>query len=194
MSESFCPIHGPYDASLSSCPYPHSQDTVDVTLHNTKNDLKIDFEDSTEMPSNDFEEITTELPDPNLMTNAILWMLEGPRYGQIYRIKHGMIIGRIQGEIVLDDPKVSSIHAKLNLENNNCIIWDFGSSNGTYVNNKKIRKATALEDNDLVKIGDKFFVVKLLVPLANRKPRSVDFEQKKRNTVKPNKNKKRVAK
>ena len=80
-----------------------------------------------------------------------------------------MIVGRKEGGLIIDDPKVSSMHAKFTMEGDNFVVWDFGSSNGTYVNGKKIREATVLEENDLVKIGDTVFVVKLLNPRAKRK-------------------------
>ena len=83
--------------------------------------------------------------------------------------------------MILDDPKVSSMHAKFNMEDDDFVVWDFGSSNGTYVNGKKIREATVLEENDLVKIGDTVFVVKLLEPRPKRRRSST----RKSTTKKP---------
>ena len=71
--------------------------------------------------------------------------------------------------LVLDDPKVSSMHAKFTLEWDDFVLWDLGSSNGTFLNGKKIREATVLEENDLVKIGDTVFVLKLLESKPRRK-------------------------
>ena len=93
---------------------------------------------------------------------GILWVKEGHRRGHIYKIKENSTVGRKDGDLILDDPKVSGMHAKFTYENDHFVIWDFGSANGTYVNAKRIRQATPLLENDLVKIGDTVFVVKLL--------------------------------
>jgi hypothetical protein len=93
---------------------------------------------------------------------GILWVMEGHRRGHIYKIKEGSTVGRKDGDLILDDPKVSSMHAKFTYESNHFVVWDFGSVNGTHVNGKRIRQATPLNENDLVKFGDTVFVVKLL--------------------------------
>jgi len=64
---------------------------------------------------------------------------------------------------------VTSRHAKFTMEEDDFLVWDLASANGTYVNDKKIREATRLEENDLIKIGDTIFVVKLLEPKPKRK-------------------------
>ena len=111
----------------------------------------------------------TELEAPPTVTLALLWVKEGHRRGRTYPIKHGTVVGRKEGDLILDDPKVSSMHAKFNMEGDDFVVWDFGSSNGTYVNGKQIREATVLEENDEVKIGETVFIVKLLEPKPKRK-------------------------
>lgn len=96
------------------------------------------------------------------VTLGILWVLEGPRRGQIIKIRVNSTIGRSEGQIVIDDPKVSNPHAKITFENGKFFIWDFGSRNGTYVNGNRIRIATLLHENDIIKIGDRLFVIKIL--------------------------------
>ena len=36
---------------------------------------------------------------------GLLWVIEGPRRGKYYPIKHGTIIGRKDCSLLLDDPK-----------------------------------------------------------------------------------------
>jgi hypothetical protein len=93
---------------------------------------------------------------------GLLWVLTGDRRGKIYLIKDGDIIGKKDGDIYLDDPKVSTIHCRLREEKNKLVLWDCGSKNGTFVNNKRIRCATTLEENDIVKIGDVQFIYKFM--------------------------------
>jgi lipopolysaccharide export LptBFGC system permease protein LptF len=101
---------------------------------------------------------------PRKSIEAILWAKEGNRRGSWYPIRRGTVIGREEGDLVLDDVKVSKPHAKISVEKGQYFIWDNASTNGTYVNGKRIRGATPLDENDRVKIGDSVFVVKLLEP------------------------------
>ncbi len=111
----------------------------------------------------------TQLERSPRTTLCMLWVTEGPRRGRFYPIHHGTTIGRKEGDLILDDPKVSGCHAKFTVERERFFLWDLASSNGTYVNGNKIRKATLLAENDIIKIGDMLFVVKLLEPGPKRK-------------------------
>lgn len=190
----YCPNHGPYDGP--ACPYdpPHGnvleRPQNPPPLDEEPTDIGqqrggyVDSEAPTEIPGGrrpDLEEEeptdygrsarmdVTELEAPPTVTLAMLWVKEGRRRGETYPIGNGTIVGRKEGDLILNDPKVSSMHAKFKLEGNDFVVWDFGSANGTYVNGRQIREATVLEENDLVKIGDTVFVVKLLDPRQKRK-------------------------
>lgn len=104
----------------------------------------------------------TEIEFVEAGSMAILWVKDGRRRGHISKVKEGSVIGRKDGDLILDDPKVSNPHAKFTLEDQGFVIWDFGSKNGTYVNGERIRAATPLKENDLIKIGDTTFVFKVL--------------------------------
>jgi hypothetical protein len=104
----------------------------------------------------------TELEFPPAGFLGILWVKTEARRGTIYKIENGSVIGRQTGAVVLDDPKVSNPHAKFTVENDEFIIWDFGSLNGTYVNGEKIRGAATLKENDEIKIGNFVFLLKVL--------------------------------
>jgi diguanylate cyclase (GGDEF)-like protein len=62
---------------------------------------------------------------------------------------------RTQNDIVIEDEAASRDHAVLEFdkESNRLIIWDSGSTNGTFVNGKKIFKAQTLEHTDQMRIG-----------------------------------------
>ena len=104
----------------------------------------------------------TELEFEDTGSKGILVFKEGPRRGQTRPIGDGTVVARRDGDLVLDDPKVSNPHAKFRIENEKFVLWDFGSKNGTYVNGEKIRAATELKENDEIKIGDSSFVLKVL--------------------------------
>lgn len=64
-------------------------------------------------------------------------------------------IGRGPGnDIVIQDPKVSKIHLQLVFNGNICSAVDLNSTNGTYVNGKKITGEVCLQPNDTIRIGD----------------------------------------
>ncbi len=104
----------------------------------------------------------TELAVPEVGPQAILWVKEGRRRGRIYQIKEETIIGRKNADLILDDPKVSTTHAKIVIEKDEYILIDFHSKNGTFVNGERIKAETSLKENDTVKIGDVVFVLKIL--------------------------------
>ena len=64
-------------------------------------------------------------------------------------------IGRGPGnDIVIQDPKVSKIHLQLVSNGNICSAVDLNSTNGTYVNGRKISGEVCLQPNDTIRIGD----------------------------------------
>ena len=111
----------------------------------------------------DFTELDFDLVEAGMM--AILWVKKGRRRGHIYKIQDGAVVGREDGDVIMDDPKVSNPHARfrLNEKEDGFILWDFGSKNGSYVNDERITSATELKENDVVKIGDTEMVIKILL-------------------------------
>jgi len=60
--------------------------------------------------------------------------------------------------IVLDSPKVSRRHALIHLQNlGELWLIDFGSSNGTFLNKRRIHHPIRLSDGDQIAIGDQVF-------------------------------------
>ena len=78
----------------------------------------------------------------------------GGRQGETFPLEGDEVeIGRSpDAAVFLDDVTVSRIHAILSKENEGYLIEDKGSLNGTYVNRRRVEKAT-LEDGDEVQIG-----------------------------------------
>jgi len=63
-------------------------------------------------------------------------------------------IGRSQDcSITLDDKTVSSIHATIRLERDDCILNDMNSRNGTLLNGSAVREASTLRNGDEIEIG-----------------------------------------
>ncbi len=93
---------------------------------------------------------------------GIFWVKEGEHRGKIFPVAQGSIIGRKHGQIRFPDPTISDPHAKITIEEGQFVLWDFGSSNGTFVNGKRIREATPLKENDEIRFGNTVVVLKTL--------------------------------
>jgi pilus assembly protein CpaF len=69
-------------------------------------------------------------------------------------------VGRVQGnDLMLPKGNVSKHHARLLLRDARFIVTDLKSTNGTYVNGRKISQATIVREGDKIYIGD--FVLRL---------------------------------
>jgi pSer/pThr/pTyr-binding forkhead associated (FHA) protein len=65
------------------------------------------------------------------------------------------LVGRgPQCHVVLDDPRVSRVHARLTVDSGGIAIEDVGSANGVYVNGQRISASLRLSNGDGVVIGD----------------------------------------
>jgi len=86
--------------------------------------------------------------------------------GTRYPIRGSCSLGRTAANaIVLESSKVSRRHALIHLQNiGELWLIDFGSSNGTFLNKRRIHHPVRLSDGDQITIGDQVF--KLRQPLA----------------------------
>jgi len=65
-----------------------------------------------------------------------------------------VVIGRMsECEIVLSDPNVSRRHAEVRRDTDEFVVVDLGSTNGTKVNGRGIKKAQQLSDGDEITVG-----------------------------------------
>lgn len=124
-------------------------------------------EDTTEIPSrykpdDDIEVTVVDRPQKGLL--GWLVVKSGGRYGHIYKIKPQAIIGRDarRATMVLDDERISTIHARFIIKDDQFMLVDLGSSNGTFVNGEAITGATVVKENDEIKMGNLVFVLKTL--------------------------------
>src|SRR5690349_24171547 len=64
-------------------------------------------------------------------------------------------IGRVQGnDIILPKGNVSKRHSRIVLKDNRFIVVDLKSTNGTYVNGRKITSPLVVKGGDKIYIGD----------------------------------------
>jgi hypothetical protein len=79
--------------------------------------------------------------------------ITGPQRGELYALSPSTTIGKDPScTIVLQDGYMSSRHAEIKAEGGLWLLKDLGSTNGTYVNDKRVDKHE-LVDNDVVMFG-----------------------------------------
>ncbi len=89
-----------------------------------------------------------------------LLIIEGLRKKEEFLVKGEIVIGRNKGDLVLNDMKVSSKHAKISSNSKGLIeIEDLKSSNGTFLNDKKVTKAL-IRPGDKIRIGKTTMLVR----------------------------------
>jgi predicted component of type VI protein secretion system len=77
-----------------------------------------------------------------------------PMEGHEHTLDADVTIGREGCEVVLPDPEVSRRHATLRKADGGAAVEDLGSTNGTFVNGKRITGLVALVEGDLVRFGN----------------------------------------
>jgi len=80
--------------------------------------------------------------------------LDGPQTGELFQLSAGRtFVGTSPDcDIVLRDPSINGRHAEISSTRRGFRIHDLGSTNGTYVNDKRI-SGEDLIDNDSVRMG-----------------------------------------
>ncbi len=105
-------------------------------------------------------------------TGIYLRVEEGPGAGRVLTLSSGgvYVIGREGADIVLEDPKVSRKHAELGLYGPGAyVLRDLASTNGTWVNGRRIADRTKLAHWDAIRVGDtvlRFCIVENSIPLG----------------------------
>ncbi len=76
-----------------------------------------------------------------------------------------LVIGRDRSAtLVLADPEVSRRHARLENQNGVVFVRDLESSNGTFLNGRRIRSAIEVREGDLIDVGTTRIAVEKLQP------------------------------
>lgn len=88
-------------------------------------------------------------------TPRALRILDGRQAGLEIPLAGGIDIGRAaESRLVLDDDYCSTHHASVRPDpRGGCYVEDFGSTNGTYVNNNRLTAPTTVGPDDVIRIG-----------------------------------------
>lgn len=78
-----------------------------------------------------------------------------PQRGRTYPVGAELSIGRAAGcQITIDDTYVSQVHARVFARNGNYVVEDLGSTNGTYLNRKKVAGPMTMQRGDRLQVGN----------------------------------------
>ncbi len=102
---------------------------------------------------------------------SYLVAMTGPHAGTVFTLIQGeMVAGRIpQVEICLQDTQVSRKHAQFTSNLGETKVQDLGSTNGTFVNGKRLEKEQLISDGDEIQIGDTTFRFSIHNPIDGNK-------------------------
>ena len=84
-----------------------------------------------------------------------LRVVEPPeRRGSSYELADELTLGRAGGcQVTIDDTYVSQLHARLFLREGQYYVEDLGSTNGTYLNRRKVTAPIAIRKGDRLQVG-----------------------------------------
>jgi EAL domain-containing protein (putative c-di-GMP-specific phosphodiesterase class I) len=93
-------------------------------------------------------------------TNAIVWMLSGSLSGtdksQTYSLMPPSVrVGRKPGsDLLLSHPTVSGQHARFDIRESELWLVELGSTNGTFVNGKRLLNEVQVKEDDLIQFAE----------------------------------------
>jgi pSer/pThr/pTyr-binding forkhead associated (FHA) protein len=79
----------------------------------------------------------------------------GHQPGEEFDLNGGITMGRAaSADVTIDDPFASAAHARIFPRGQFMYIEDMGSTNGTFLNGRQLRKPEQLKVADVIRIGD----------------------------------------
>jgi len=87
--------------------------------------------------------------------SGVGWLvpLDGPQTGELFQLKGRAVVGTAADcDAVMKDPSISGRHAEFMATSQGFRVNDLGSTNGTYVNDKRVTNSDLI-DNDNVRLG-----------------------------------------
>lgn len=86
--------------------------------------------------------------------NRILFVRSESQQGLDAEISDVTVLGRSpEADLVLDDPYASEFHMRLVAQEHGLTLHDLGSTNGTYVNGRRVTAPTQLKRGDTIQVG-----------------------------------------
>jgi hypothetical protein len=91
----------------------------------------------------------------------LLMVRSETQQGMEVEVTDATVLGRSdEADVLLDDPYASEFHMRLLAQENGLVLHDLGSTNGTYVNGRRVTAPTTLRRGDSVQVGKTVMEVK----------------------------------
>jgi hypothetical protein len=87
--------------------------------------------------------------------SGVGWLvpLDGPQSGELFQLRGRAIVGTAADcDVVMREPSISGRHAEFSSTGSGFRVNDLGSTNGTFVNDKRVTTSDLI-DNDSVRLG-----------------------------------------
>jgi hypothetical protein len=86
--------------------------------------------------------------------SRVLFVRSESKQGQEFEVSDVVVLGRSdETDVVIDDPYASDFHLRLVSQENGMMLHDLGSTNGTYVNGRRVSAPTELKRGDTIQVG-----------------------------------------
>lgn len=93
-------------------------------------------------------------PSHKRAKNEIVFVRSESQAGESYVIKDALTFGRSPDvDVLLDDPYASEFHFRLVSEDDRLKLHDLGSTNGTYLNGRRVTNPVVLIKGDSLQVG-----------------------------------------
>lgn len=91
---------------------------------------------------------------PTTRRSKELVLIRGDASGESYTVEDVLMLGRSpQADIVVDDPYASEFHMRFVTGDEGLVLHDLGSTNGSYVNGRRVTAPQVLVKGDAVQVG-----------------------------------------
>lgn len=86
--------------------------------------------------------------------SRVLFVRSESQQGDEFEVGDVVVMGRSdETDVVLDDPYASEFHLRLVSQEDGMMLHDLGSTNGTYVNGRRVSAPTELKRGDTIQVG-----------------------------------------
>lgn len=86
--------------------------------------------------------------------SRVLFVRSESQQGREFEVSDVVVMGRSdETDVVIDDPYASEFHLRLVSQENGMMLHDLGSTNGTYVNGRRVSAPTELKRGDTIQVG-----------------------------------------
>ena len=98
--------------------------------------------------------VGTLTPSQKRTKNEIVFVRSESQAGESYIIKDALTFGRSpDADVLLDDPYASEFHLRLVSDEDRLTLHDLGSTNGTYLNGRRVTNPVVLSKSDSLQVG-----------------------------------------